>query len=383
MDTLPRKILLIEDNPGDARLIRALLAEEPGRAFELAQADRLATGLAYLAEHGADIVLLDLSLPDSRGLDTVARTHAQAPAVPIVVLTGHDDSALALKALENGAQDYLVKGEVDGRALHRAIWYAIERETERRAAAATLAAKNDELHAMTQQLWQTAKLATMGELAASIAHELNNPLGTVSLRVESLLGQVAPDDPKHRELMVIEEEVERMSALVANLLQFSRRSTAQISTIDVRQEIENTQGLIHHLLRQNRIDLRLEFAADVPMVQADRQQLRQVLLNLFANAADAMPQGGQLTVRVSPAEHQVSIEITDTGLGIAPEDLSKVMEPFFSTKPEGKGTGLGLPICRRIAQEHGGTLDITSAGLGQGATVRLTLPSKTNSHPTL
>jgi signal transduction histidine kinase len=135
------------------------------------------------------------------------------------------------------------------------------------------------------------------------------------------------------------------------------------------------------------------------MVQADRQKLRQLFLNLFTNASDAMPQGGTLTIRVGreawasgdrmgealapPHPHtpaQVFIEVADTGMGIAPEDLPKVTEPFFTTKPEGKGTGLGLAICRRIVQEHNGTFEIASAGPGQGTTVRLTLPSKNESN---
>ncbi len=252
--------------------------------------------------------------------------------------------------------------------------------TERKQAEADLVAKNEEIRAMTQQLWQTAKLATMGELAASIAHELNNPLGTVGLRVESLSAQVPPGDPIQRELKVIEQEVDRMGTLVANLLQFSRRGTQQISSVDVRQEIGRTLELIHYHLRQRQVAVVREFAPDVPMVQVDRQQLRQLLLNLFTNAADAMPEGGTLRLRVSAVEKQVLIEIADTGVGIAPEDLPKVMEPFFTTKPEGKGTGLGLAICRRVAQEHGGTLAIASAGRGQGVTVRVTLPiqNKTN-----
>jgi signal transduction histidine kinase len=207
------------------------------------------------------------------------------------------------------------------------------------------------------------------------------------------------DDPKRRELEVVEQEVERMSTLVASLLQFSRRSAPQISTLDVREEIENTLELVHYLLRQRQITVQREFAPEIPMVQADRQQLRQLFLNLFTNASDAMPQGGTLTIRVGreawasgdrmgeapapPHLHtptQVFIEVADTGTGIAPEDLAKVMEPFFTTKPEGKGTGLGLAICRRIVQEHNGTFEITSAGPGQGATVRLTLPGKNESN---
>ncbi|MGA9348778.1 MAG: response regulator [Anaerolineae bacterium] len=121
------KVLLIEDNPGDARLIREILAEERGASFDVEGADRLSTGLEYLAGGDIDVVLLDLSLPDSRGLDTFARVHAQAPEVPIILLTGLDDEELAVKAVREGAQDYLVKGQVDSSLLVRSMRYAIER----------------------------------------------------------------------------------------------------------------------------------------------------------------------------------------------------------------------------------------------------------------
>jgi PAS domain S-box-containing protein len=250
--------------------------------------------------------------------------------------------------------------------------------TERKRAEADLQASSDELKAISQQLWQTAKLATMGELASSIAHELNNPLATVSLRIESLTAQTPEDDKRRRELEIIGQEVERMGNLVTNLLQFSRRSQKQISTVDVREEIEKTLELIHYHFRKSNIQVSREFAPEVPGILADRQQLRQLFLNLFTNANDAMPQGGTLTIRVAaqPEEKKIFIEIADTGIGIPPEILPKVMEPFYTTKPEGKGTGLGLAICRRVAQEHGGTLDITSGGIpGKGTQVRITLSS--------
>ncbi len=255
----------------------------------------------------------------------------------------------------------------------------LQRELEeRKRGEKALRQKDEELRLISQQLWQAAKLATMGELAASIAHELNNPLATVSLRVESLLAHVLAPDPKRRALEVIEQEVGRMGILVANLLQFSRRGQPQIAATDIREEIEHTLALVHYHLRNHRITAVREYASDVPLIPADHQQLRQVFLNLLTNASDAMPQGGTLTLRVTggaldtdtPA---VVIELADTGLGIAPEHLPKVMEPFFTTKAEGKGTGLGLAICRRIVQEHYGTFTLSSE-VGKGTTVRIALP---------
>jgi len=259
-----------------------------------------------------------------------------------------------------------------------------ERKRAERALAETnrkLEAALDELSATTEQLWQASKLATMGELSASIAHELNNPLATVALRVENLLMTPPEDDQKRQSLKIIMQEVDRMAGLIDNLLRFSRRSHRQESTVDLREEIGNSVEFVHYHLRTRKIEVVREFADSLPTVQADRQQLRQLFLNLLTNAGDAMPEGGKLIVRAQPAQLEgaeaVAIEFADTGEGIAPENVEKIWEPFFTTKPEGKGTGLGLAICRRIVEEPGGTIDIESQA-GSGTTVRMVFPATSN-----
>ena len=296
----------------------------------------------------------------------------------------------------------LIEAQDELKRLNQGLEEIVEQRTatlrdevnERKAAEAALQASIDEVKTMSQQLLQVEKLATMGELASSIAHELNNPLATVSLRVESLIAQTPGDDPRLRELGIIGQEVERMGNLVSNLLQFSRRSQLQISTVNVCDEIEKTLELVHYHLRKHNIAVAREFKPEGLLIHADRQQLRQLFLNLFTNASDAMPEGGMLTVRVytqgsaprpptpDPRPPVVVIEIADTGVGIPPETLPKVLEPFYTTKPEGKGTGLGLAICRRIADNHSGQLEITSDGVpGKGTRICITLPFS-NGHNT-
>jgi nitrogen fixation negative regulator NifL len=243
-----------------------------------------------------------------------------------------------------------------------------------------LETKRDELTAMTQQLWQASKLATMGELAASIAHELNNPLATVGLRTENLMMQLPEDSEQRKPLEIIAQEVDRMASLVNNLLQFSRRSHRQVSTVDAREEIANSVEFVHYHLRTRKIKVVQEFGDPLPTIQADRQQLRQLFLNLLTNASDAMPRGGKVTVRVASSgsdDEVVAIDFSDTGEGISAEDLEKIWQPFFTTKPEGKGTGLGLAICRRIVEEHGGTIEIQSQP-GEGTTVHTVFPATSN-----
>jgi PAS domain S-box-containing protein len=238
--------------------------------------------------------------------------------------------------------------------------------------------KSHELAAMTQQLWQASKLATMGELAASIAHELNNPLTTVTLSLEALMMQLANDEQKVAILKTVSNEAERMAGLVGNLLQFSRRSHTQISTLNLAEELNNALTLIDYHLRSHNVKVVQVVAPDLPLVQADRQQLLQVFLNLLTNASDAMPEGGTVTVSIQPAHigerAAVLMEFADTGGGIEAANLQMIWEAFFTTKPTGKGTGLGLPICRRTIEEHGGEVAIESI-VGVGTRVFIKLPA--------
>jgi PAS domain S-box-containing protein len=250
--------------------------------------------------------------------------------------------------------------------------------SERKRAEEQLRQKTEEVRIMTQQLWQSAKLASVGELAASIAHELNNPLATVSLRIESALAHTPADDPRRKGLEVIGQETKRMGDLVANLLQFSRRGQEQISTVDVRDELTKAVELVQHHLHKRSVNVVHDLDPDTPVIYADRQKLRQVFLNLLTNAGDAMPKGGTLTLRTAAAALEngkvgVLLEFADTGAGIPAEYLERVMEPFFTTKEEGKGTGLGLAICRRVVEEHHGRIVIVSE-VGKGTTVRIVLP---------
>jgi signal transduction histidine kinase len=373
----PFAVLVVDDDPDTRENLRDIL-ELDGYAVEVAGTAAAALGRDDWARYGA--IILDRRLPDGTAENLLPRLRRLAPDAAVVIVTGFADVAATIDAFRLGAADYVLK-PVNPDELRARLGRLAEHRRDRDALRAATEARESalaELRATTQQLWQAARLAGVGELAASIAHELNNPLATVSLRVEGVLAKTAADDPRRRALEVVEQEVGRMARLVANLLNFSRPGRDQVSTVDVREEVTKTIELTEHHLHKRRVRVEPEFAPGVPVIYADRQQLRQVFLNLFTNAADAMPQGGRLSPRVRagelpPGRPAVVVEVEDTGVGIPPEHLPRVTEPFFTTKPEGKGTGLGLAICRRIVEQHHGTLQIESRP-GEGTTVRVTLP---------
>lgn len=392
-DAPAETVLVLEDDPGVATLQQRRLERAGYRVLAAASA---AAARDLLARGGVDLLVLDYRLPDvPDGLAFYHELQAAGVNVPVVMVTGQTDDATVIRALRAGVRDYVTKSveylsylpEAVGRVLarerevrerHRAEEALRQANARLERAMADLSARTEELRATTQQLWQSAKLASVGELAASIAHELNNPLGTVSLRLETVLARTPPDAPTRPLLVIVEQEVERMARLVANLLQFSRHAGDQVSTVDVCEEVRKSTELTEYHLRRRGVTVVHDFPPDVPAIYADRQKLRQVFLNLFTNAGDAMPKGGTLTTRVGPAatpggKPAVRIEVVDTGHGIPPAVLPHVMDPFFTTKEEGKGTGLGLAICRRIVHEHNGTIAVESA-VGKGTTVRIVLP---------
>jgi len=230
-----------------------------------------------------------------------------------------------------------------------------------------------ELRQAQAQLVQSAKLAAIGELAANIAHEINNPLTSV-LGFASYLAERLPEgDPMHEELGLIMEEAGRARDIVRDLLDFSRQREFSPEPTDVNTVLESTVAMLRRQGSLDQIQVTEEYAPDLPLVEADVSRLKQVFLNILNNALYAMREGGSLFLRTRLAGGAVEIEFTDTGTGIAPEHLDRIFDPFFTTKPAVSGTGLGLSVSLGIVQAHGGTIEVRSQ-LGQGSTFTVRLP---------
>ncbi|MFL6279008.1 MAG: ATP-binding protein [Vicinamibacterales bacterium] len=227
---------------------------------------------------------------------------------------------------------------------------------------------------LEEQLQISEKMASIGLLAAGVAHEVNTPLTGISSFTQMLLQGAEPDDPKTKVLEKIERQTFRAAKIVNGLLNLARPAQTDSAAVDVNVVINDVLALLEHQLRTGRIQVRKELAASVLLVQGVEYKLQQVFLNLFLNARDAMPRGGWLTIATREDDAGAVVEIADTGSGIPPEQLSRIYDPFFTTKELGRGTGLGLSITYGIVQEHGGTMTCDSA-IGQGTRFVLSLPT--------
>jgi signal transduction histidine kinase/CheY-like chemotaxis protein len=230
-----------------------------------------------------------------------------------------------------------------------------------------------ELKQTQAQLVQSTKLAAIGELAANIAHEINNPLTTVLGFASFIAERLAPDDPTREELGLIQEEASRARDIVRDLLQFSRQRDFMPEPSDMNLVLEQVVGMVRRQGALNGITVTETYGADLPMVEMDVPRIKQVFLNIINNAVYAMKDGGSLTLRSTLEGATVRIAFEDTGPGIPVDVLGRIFDPFFTTKPEVSGTGLGLSVSLGIVQSHGGTIDVKSE-VGVGTAFIVTLP---------
>jgi PAS domain S-box-containing protein len=230
---------------------------------------------------------------------------------------------------------------------------------------------------LEQQLISSGRLVSLGEVTASMAHEFNNPLGIIMGFVEDLLSSTEPASPNYRTLQIIAEESKRCRQIVRDLMEYARPNPTAFCSTSIMDVIDKTLQLVENRLYKQKVSIEKKIDSDLPRMQADSQQLGQVLVNLYLNAIDAMPEGGKLRVEAEiakpdSAEPIILITVADTGIGIDEMDREKIFQPFFTAKKR-RGMGLGLPICQRIIKNHGGRIEVESQ-LGTGTTFKIYLP---------
>ena len=406
-----RSILIVDDEESVARLF----AEYLGETYSCETAANTQEALDILSREPFALVVTDMQMPGLSGIELLRKITERYMDTAVIIVSGVDRPQRVMDALRVGASDYLIKPcELD--VLTFSVERALERRTLLRNARrykqdletrnAELARQKTELERLQAQILQTEKMASLGQLAAGIANELNNPAGFIYSNIDLLKGYVErleqclsgydelalPPEAANR-IAEIKKEIdfdnivadlgsilcdchigaERIRDVVQNLRLFSRLDEAEVKRVDLHEGIESTVRLLSGYYKSGGISLVRDYG-EIPQVNCYAAQLNQVWMNLFVNAAQAIGAGkGEVEIKTRCKGRTVTVSVSDTGAGIAPEHLGRVFDPFFTTKPVGEGTGLGLSISHGVIKRHGGKIDVESAP-GEGTTFTISLP---------
>ena len=370
-------ILLIEDNPADARYIQILLEEADFSGFDIVHKTALDEGLHWLHGQNAVAVLLDLSLPDSEGFDTLNTFISTHPNQNVIVMTGHADKQMGLKAVKAGAQDYLVKGEYDVEQLKKSLWYSIERKQN------TDLKKARDIALKAEQMKE--------QLLASVSHEMRTPMNAI-LGMSNLLSQTLLNEEQREYVTSIKQSSELLLGLINDILEISALKNSKIKferkAFDIKALLRNLIEVMKYKAQEKSLVFELSIGTSVPQwLLGDALRLNQILFNLVGNAIKFTARGAiRVDVdKISETDGQsvLKFSVIDSGIGIPEDKLDVIFEAF--TRLESKdqiyeGTGLGLSISKNLVEQQGGQITAMSS-LGEGSTFYFTLPFDiTSSH---
>lgn len=369
-DSLVR-LLLVEDSLADTRWFQEELRDSGPTWYTLSHAATLTTAIERLGADNIDVVLLDLSLPDAQGIETVSRMRAAAPNLPLIVLTGLDDEQIALRAVKEGAQDYLIKDQVTGPLLARAVRYAIERRR------ADDSQRREVVSAHTAQLRE--------QFVAVLGHDLRNPLSSIAISAGVLLKNADMTERQLKVVARIASSADRMNRMIRDLLDFTRTrlgggyvlSISRASLRDICLQVVEELEIVHH-------DRSLIYFADQKCWgEWDADRLAQLASNLISNALQYSPPGTPVRISLQEGESDALLEVTNEGAPIPADMLPVLFEPFYRVQgdPKGmsaQGLGLGLYIAQQIVLAHRGHIDVRSVqGEETKFSVRLPRSQKT------
>jgi signal transduction histidine kinase len=369
------RVLLVEDDPNDAELV-VLELQRGGYETAMRRVQTAAEMKSALAEEAWDVIVSDYSMPTFSGPGAFGILRASGLDLPFIIVSGTVGEEVAVEAMRAGVHDFLIKGHL------RRLVAAIERELRE----ATMRAERRKIQ---EQLLISERMASVGTLAAGVAHEINNPLSVVAGNLQILKQDfesvvaaapsadrvVAAAASSFREAVAdAEEATERVRLLTRDLRVFSHPDEVKREAVDVHKVLESAIRMARNELRPRARIVR-QFG-DVPKVLANEARLGQVFLNLLVNAAHAIPEGSgreqTITLVTGRQDGMITVDVIDTGVGIPPDILPRIFDIFFTTKPVGVGTGMGLAICHRILTSLGGRVEVDSR-VGEGTTFRVAL----------
>src|SRR2546421_5080983 len=406
-----RRVLVVDDEEA----IRNLYASYLNETYSCATASDAQAALELMASEQFALVLSDIQMPGLSGTELLRKIVERYPDTAVIMISGVDRTQRVIDTIRVGASDYLVK-PCDLDVLSLCVERALERRALLRKARhykhdleernLELANQKAELVRLQAQMVQSEKMASLGLLAAGVAHELNNPAGFIYSNVDVLkdyVGRLAKCLRAYDEMSLTAEDrarvaelkeqidyenimsdldstlsdtyigAERIRDVVQNLRLFSRLDEAEIKRVDLHEGLEATIRLLSRFFKSGRITVTRDYG-DLPPVTCYAAQLNQVWMNLLVNAAQAIGDDeGEVRIITRCYGAKVTVTVVDTGKGISPENLKRIFDPFFTTKPVGEGTGLGMSISHGIVEQHGGTIAVDNIP-GVGTTFTITLP---------
>jgi len=383
----PLRVLHLEDNPHDTEMVCAVL-EDDDIPCSVKRVQTQQEFEASLQEGGWQLILSDFDLPSYDGLKALAAARDKCPQTPFILFSGTIGEEMAIASLKNGATDYILKQRPA--RLAAAVRHALREAQEqqrRRQAEGDLQKSEERKKQIEMQFLRVQRMESIGSLAGGIAHDLNNALVPVLVGISYL--RVKPHDPDTDQMLaVMETSVRRGAEMIKQVLAFARGVEGTQTAVRVDLLLREMEKIVKDVFPKT-IQWKVRIAPDVWAVSGSPTQLHQVLMNLCINARDAMPKGGQITlsaenITLTEAQAQAHpdavpgryllVTVKDTGVGMQPEILDKIFQPFFTTKEPGKGTGLGLSTSRHIVRNHGGFITVESEP-DKGTAVRVHLPA--------
>jgi signal transduction histidine kinase len=390
-------ILLIEDDNEDAFLIRRTLSESSAAHFSIDRVGRIEEALSALHETKYNVAVLDLTLPDSAGIETVELITNKFPSMPIVVVTDHRDLEIGRQAVRSGAQGFISKTEMTGTALAREIGHAIERQQFRHELAqhrdnleSLVAARTRELRDAVDRLEDHDRAKT--EFIYNVSHELRTPLTSMIYTVGNILDGTAGDvtEKMHDYLNMLNDDCKRMKHTVEDILDLSRIDTQRLVmncvSIQFNRFVEHVLSAFENSAAQRGVTFAYDNAMPPTFVSGDPDKLERTLFNLLQNALKYSAAGDQVDVHVGPDSDdatRIRCTVTDNGPGIPPEHLDHVTERYYRVGDHIDGTGLGLAIAKQIAEHHDGDLRLSSPPADRDHGTRASIGLPTTDAPTI
>ena len=375
------KVLLIEDNLAEARLLKEILKGNEKKEFHLVNVSRLSEAISLLQQTNFDVILLDLTLPDSQGLESLAPLLITAPKLPIVVLTNTNDDNLALAALRQGAQDYLIKREVSLEILTRSLCYAIERKQMEEALRESNEALKMSVIERTNQLEKAQELNQLKtEFVSMLSHDFRNPLNKILLSA-GLLEESRDRLTKDQQVSyfrMIRSAIKDMDQLLTEVLLIGRADSGRLyCQFDPVDLLDYCQKLVESFIVKPEHQSAIIFQVEGSLERGlwDVNLIKHILTNLLGNAIKYSPQGKPVEFKIIVESEQVVFKIVDQGIGIPSKDQEHLFKPFYrgSNVDNIQGTGLGLAIVGRCVEAHKGQIHLESEE-GKGTKITVILP---------